>query len=435
MVTIEYGGRLANNIVQLIAGYFFAKRHGLSFDPDLGRIDSESGCDSGCLIRKDVFPLPGDTFAGNVVAVNDENFWVLYNEERLPGAHYLLSGYFQKRTFLESIRPRLHEVLVIERRPGHEEDVFVHYRIGDLLLYQRDSERIYTPRQFFNEALKSLRYRKGYISTDSPDHPDYLYLVRKFGLEEVRMPPLETILFGKDFGRLVLSEYSFSGLIGYLSDTEEVWCNRRSLWSLGEGTMLNGFDRYRLGRWTYRDGYPFNEAHSHLNGVHAIMSRKSPHLERVRRMALDCDTVCEVSCGTGRETVSILAGYPDRLWCLYSRPPAESGTDPAYLRDRAAEAMVVMSVEVGGPGAGLPPAVDMLVCTCSSHVDWPKLLGLMQRVRKYIVLDAGKAMSADSEYLQRILLRSQPSNLPLRLHTLGFDLSEQDGHWFFTKRP
>ena len=77
----------------------------------------------------------------------------------------------------------------------------------------------------------------------------------------------------------------------------------------------------------------------------------------------------------------------------------------------------------------------MVTVTDADAAAWPALLEMMHRVGKYFVLRADFAREADLGHMASFGYLRGHTNLPLRMSTLGFDMEERDGHWFFRKRP
>ena len=83
------------------------------------------------------------------------------------------------------------------------------------------------PFEYYEDALTKINPTSGYITSDTPDHPNVLRLIEKFNLKNYNESPLETIDFAKNFNNLVLSEGSFSWWMGFLSSAENVYYNER----------------------------------------------------------------------------------------------------------------------------------------------------------------------------------------------------------------
>ena len=234
MVTINYKGRLANNIIQFIASYFFSKKNNLTLKSYPPRE----------LNKQVILPIGRD--GSDLVKINDNNFFDFYDKDYVEEKYYLIDGYFQTKRFLEPIREEVKNLFNFEYEKKSDDEVFVHYRIGDLL---NVNSNFVIPVEYYIEALETINFTSGYISSDSIEDERCKELINKFNLKPIQLSPIDTILFGKNFNKLVLSEGSFSLLIGYFSNAKTIISNDRPLkWG---GDACNGFDNYTKLSWGY----------------------------------------------------------------------------------------------------------------------------------------------------------------------------------------
>ena len=221
MVTISYSGRLGNNLFQYIAAYIFAKKFNLKISSD---------------IVENNFNLPslengmvGDT----KIDVDDSNFMHLLESNSLELAHYRFVGYYQIKEFIIKYRNEIKSLFKLDYTNQYSDEVFVAYRIGDL-----EGLRQMLPIEYYQEALSKLNFKKGYITSDSPNHPNIIKLISEFNLEIYNALPLDKINFAKNFNNLVLSEGSFSWWMGFLSKAENIYYNERSRFWHGDIFVL-----------------------------------------------------------------------------------------------------------------------------------------------------------------------------------------------------
>jgi hypothetical protein len=215
MVTIEYKGRLGNNMFQYISAYFFAKKFGLSLmtlpihsDLHFGEFFNLNNC-------------YGDIINSPSVIITDDNFLEYLKQTDIPKAHYIFCGYFQNKNFIMDYE---NEIIKYFRPINNKiDEVFVVYRIGDII----DTPKMLSI-EYYRKCLNKITFNSGYITSDSPDHPNVIKLCEEFGLKLYHnSSPLTTIDFARKFNKLVLSEGTFSWWIGYLSQAEIIICNKR----------------------------------------------------------------------------------------------------------------------------------------------------------------------------------------------------------------
>lgn len=220
-VSINYSGRLGNNLFQYIAAYIFAKKFNL-------RISSG--------IVENIFDLPlltGEATGGLIIDVDDFNFMRLLESESIEPAHYRFVGYYQNKDFILKYRDEIKSLFNLTFTDTSNDQVFVAYRIGDI-----NGERQMLPIEYYREALQIIGCYDGYITSDTPDHPNVLQLANEFNLKIYNESPLETIDFAKNFNNLVLSEGSFSWWMGFLSSAENIYYNERPRFWHGDMFVL-----------------------------------------------------------------------------------------------------------------------------------------------------------------------------------------------------
>jgi len=89
-------------------------------------------------------------------------------------------------------------------------EVFLHIRLDDVA-------HLNPGFKYYDKVLSSISFQKGYIGTDSPNHPIIQKLQKKYNLEILRGDEVYTIQFGSTCKHVILSHGSFSVIIGYLS--------------------------------------------------------------------------------------------------------------------------------------------------------------------------------------------------------------------------
>lgn len=210
MVSINYSGRTGNNIFQYVAAYIFAKKFNFKIINNI--LDNK-------------FDLPSleNGIVGDIkIDVDDSNFMSLLESDSLESAHYRFVGYYQIKEFILKYRNEIKSLFKLDYENQDSDEVFVAYRIGDL-----EGLRQMLPIEYYQEALSKLNFKKGYITSDSPNHPNIIKLMSEFNLKIYNASPLDKINFAKNFNNLVLSEGSFSWWMGFLSKAENVYYNER----------------------------------------------------------------------------------------------------------------------------------------------------------------------------------------------------------------
>jgi hypothetical protein len=229
MVTTMYGGRLGNNMFQYAAAYIFAKKHGFYLETpaetggnlngwefynnfgEFFKIDTNTGTRK---YLEPEYPL---------FLIYDNDLMTLLSQERVHDAHYVFGDWFQNTDFVVKYREDLRKVFNPVYKPRDPDELFVSVRLGDIL-----GRKNVLSFDYYTQAIEMVKFSKGYISSDSMDHPWISELVRKYSLVPYYCEdPLVKLDFAKDFNKLVLSEGTYCWWMGALSNASTVICNNR----------------------------------------------------------------------------------------------------------------------------------------------------------------------------------------------------------------
>jgi hypothetical protein len=243
MVTISYQGRLANNIIQYLAGHIFSEKHNLflkskpfSSEGNFGEFFNFSNS-SGEKIGKGFF------------LIDDNNFLDFLERDNIPDYHYHFVGFFQTLDFLSKYEKKIKNIFKLNYDQTENSSVFVHYRIGDII-----DDRRMLPLEYFIDCLNISKPTNGYISSENLEHKNCITLMDKFNLKPFYGSPMETINFAKNFKKIILSEGTFSWLIGFLSDESQIYCNERDYKWHGKINM----ETWNKVSWDYRKDSIYN---------------------------------------------------------------------------------------------------------------------------------------------------------------------------------
>lgn len=160
-----------------------------------------------------------------VTVVTDDNYSSMMRSNELT-EDYILHGWFQQPELFITHRDVILSYFKRPARKQHADDVFVHYRLGDLLEWDKKIEKPVghhtIPVSYYDAALSSLSFSSGYLSTDSPDHSTVKFLCKKHNLRLYQNDAVNTLDFARCFNKLVLSHGTYSYWMGYLSDAEHI---------------------------------------------------------------------------------------------------------------------------------------------------------------------------------------------------------------------
>lgn len=235
MITVKYGGRLGNVLVQYAAAYILSKNTGCVLKAPTRsttyHAKADYNMDFTSMINIPEVETPNEKQFENTIVLTDKRLvrpgWVgvdyfdYLNKE--PASNYQCWGFFQDGRLLCDYRKDILELFNCDVGSKHEpdpDDVFIHARFGDTLRLRR----AYCDTRYVQQQLEENRnkYRKIYLTSDSIDYPPVIDLIKKYNITPYENDPVETILFGKKFNNLVLSAGSFSYWIGYLSNAKNI---------------------------------------------------------------------------------------------------------------------------------------------------------------------------------------------------------------------
>ena len=125
-------------------------------------------------------------------------------------------GYFQQRYFLLNCKKYLDDVIKKKEIKKYNK-VFVHVRLGD---QTHTNPGIL----YYEKILDSISFSGGMISSDSLENSMITNLSEKYNLKIFNSSPIDTIIVGSEYEYRVLSNGSFSWMIGYLGNNDKVFC-------------------------------------------------------------------------------------------------------------------------------------------------------------------------------------------------------------------
>jgi hypothetical protein len=119
----------------------------------------------------------------------------------------LIHAYFTKKHIFEKIRNHN----TYKNRYDNNNDLFIHVRLGDV------TSKTNHLLDYYINIVDTKQFSKGYITSDSINHPICSHLIKKYNLEIIDKSEVETIMFGSTCKNIILSGGTFSWLIGFLA--------------------------------------------------------------------------------------------------------------------------------------------------------------------------------------------------------------------------
>lgn len=233
--TTLHNGRLCNQIIRNLAVSAIAEKHNLQVNYANQNVIEKLG----------IFLFSGTNIHSDYVELNDNNYFTIYNNDKLNRNLLPNQAYFQTKEITNFLYERLqtdkYKLPIIEKNPFNyryklNNDIYIHIRLDDASKFtpgldyfvniinqiqtakmaERENNRIFTG----EEDTKS-RFQvndKIYISTDEPTHHIIRTLLELYP-ETILLTynEVHTIQYASTCKHVILSHGSFSAVIGYLS--------------------------------------------------------------------------------------------------------------------------------------------------------------------------------------------------------------------------
>lgn len=208
--TINSAGGFCNHVIRNIFCSIFAKKHDIVFTYSYYNEIKELGIE---------LYTSGKKYYSNNIKVNDnEHFFKLLNKTSLNYNIFVLECFFQSpeyanylREYLssEDIKQNIINKNIFNDRYNKNNDLFIHVRLSDAVQYNHGFD-------YYDNVLQELEFENGFISSDEIDHEICSSLIKKYNLQVIQYNEVQTIMFGSTCKYIVLSNGTFSWMIGIL---------------------------------------------------------------------------------------------------------------------------------------------------------------------------------------------------------------------------
>lgn len=209
--TVRTSGRFCNHLIRNIFVSILAEKSNLVVDYSYHKQIEDLGIN--LFVGRMFYPV--------YVILNDQNFMNYVKTNTQLRVQYTLgeNTYFQTKEGSNFLFNHFQTVLksgIIDKnkfkdRYENNNDVFIHVRLGDVADKNPGFE-------YYNKVLSAIQFDKGYLSSDSPDHPICQQIIQTFpNITIIKFNEVETMMFGSTCKHVVLSHGSFSACIGYMS--------------------------------------------------------------------------------------------------------------------------------------------------------------------------------------------------------------------------
>jgi hypothetical protein len=204
-------GRLCNQIIRSISISILAKKHNLIVQYPIEYIE--------IMNKLGMILFNGSKTYSNIKYINDNNFIHYLNLNSIDFTFKIEYCFFQTQEIsdlvLKYIRNECKENIIknnqFKHRYNNNNDIFVHIRLGDVSNFRIDIS-------YYINSIKKLQYDNIYISSDSINDDNIVNLKNIFNnVNILNYNEIDTIHFGSTCKNIILSQGSFSAIIGYMS--------------------------------------------------------------------------------------------------------------------------------------------------------------------------------------------------------------------------
>ena len=206
-------GRLANRFFQNMAVHFVAKKYDI-----LATYLSEAPFrELGIELYKDG---KVQTYEKHI-PMDESTFMDLIQFEKKECTVVYVFDYYQTKEFSLFLKQnmdweRILQHNLFKKRYNSNNDVFVHVRLGDIVKWNPGF-------QYYDSVISSLTFRSGFITSDTPSHPIVQSLIQKYNLLLFNKNEVDTLMFGSTCKHIILSNGTFSWLLGFLGRYSTVY--------------------------------------------------------------------------------------------------------------------------------------------------------------------------------------------------------------------
>lgn len=206
-VKISYRGRLGNKIMTYLMAQYLAEKNDLAFD-----VEFPENINDDFIINK----VSGKRNYSEFTEIIDANIIHYMKTPINSGIH--VNDHFQWKEVWENQDVITKYKTYMTPKPLEPEcDLFVSVRLGDI------TGVVSLPIEYYSETLEKIKFSNGFISSDSPEHPIVLQLIKRFNLKLFSGSPAHKIRYASMCKNIVLSSGTFCFLQGFFSKNSNVY--------------------------------------------------------------------------------------------------------------------------------------------------------------------------------------------------------------------
>lgn len=193
MININWKGRFGNNLFQISAANFLAKKHNQEINTSWNKLIKKHETKDTCKNKEEII-------------VTDKNIEEIFNKDSID-CNFVLDDFFQTRFCISRFIKDNEYFNPVE---PIIDATFVHVRLDDI------KDTMSVSYDYYDEALANTDNKNIFISSDSPRDKIVQDLIKKYKATIFIDNEENTVAFGANCKNKVLSMGTFSWWIGYL---------------------------------------------------------------------------------------------------------------------------------------------------------------------------------------------------------------------------
>ncbi len=216
MITTSKNGRLCNQIIRNLAVSLIAKKHNLKVYYSSNELISSLGIEL----------FSGSNVHDTVNILTDENYFSILECDDISYRLNSNNSYFQTKNIItllynhltsDSVKSNIILNNPFKNRYNNNSDLFVHIRLTDV-------KHLNDGIDYYLNAIRGITFDNLYVATDDHDHDIIKKIVEIHNPKILILNEIETIQFGSTCKHILLSQGTFSAMIGYLAFFSTVYC-------------------------------------------------------------------------------------------------------------------------------------------------------------------------------------------------------------------
>jgi hypothetical protein len=217
---INTPGRFGNHFIRNLCAHYISKNNDILFEYSyLTEMES---------LGLTLFKNGKNTYnLQSYMTINENDFmkYIIDHKNNKINQNIYFPDYYQCPDFSLYIYNYLREQSIMENIISHNKyntrydnnnNIFIHIRLDDAANWNPGFE-------YYDNIISKIKFDVGYIATDSPQHLIVTKLKEKYSLNLFNESPIDTIKFGSTCKHIILTDGTFSWLIGVFSFISNVY--------------------------------------------------------------------------------------------------------------------------------------------------------------------------------------------------------------------